>query len=534
MNLRNSLIEVINYLSATYNIVSETAEDDIDAKKFYAEKIRQYIKKDPVQLLFATVNLAIFYCDQAWKNEYNPDLIKVNSLMQFAKNCLSSLDDDCVLIIKKQLDQVSATCVYFIYNWEKRHIQQSDEVVQEWLDAFNDDDKSNKEKLLKIRQKFSTQIEELIEPSINDLFQIYQNCFVGVKNLLSDIFSQSLRHMDEVPCEYAYVISGSHARLLGTPWSDIESFLIIQDQKYQAFFLERMKIFICKIYNFGETILPAYGLNHLQVGQVFDDYAKNGFAFDWDGVGQKTPFGTRKNGKIIYRLTGSIDYLFNLTLNMKNNDQDYLIQILSTTKLICGDKYLYWQFKNKFFIKKENNFFIRKFRMETENAIKEIYSLEKNKNADKKNQYYRPISMLIENLYNLHGQQDESSPYIKIMWLYAHNIIDKDQKNILSSCLTQVLHMRARQAIYFSEQKTEINESFPGFKSLLASLSSLKQVLTNFIEKFNAYDRKMLFNEHRFFVARQKIFNKSEEKENFINEKLISPHFLRPGKNFSA
>lgn len=472
---------------AEYKAANE--EKNMLPQERYVKRIIRYNPNNYLKLSNSTLDLGIYYYRAQ-------DLIKTSGLINFAENVFKAKNnqDDIVLL--------QAFYQFTLVNMKKfiaLSLQKLEcKIPNIDIELIRASDQINKEILIRVRKKILSKLNNTSLFETEKLIALYQTCFNEIKQLVASITQQSIDLMGGNNTHYALAFLGSNSRNLSTPYSDIESFVITANKESYGFIMQIIKLQLLKILNLGETILPAMGITGLELGKIFDNFTPAGFAYDMNCPSAcKTPLGAKINGIVRYRLTGTTNEMKDLACNVTHDV--YLPQLLRSSRLVCGNKDLYSEYKTLLVNQstfKMSGYLFALLKQDLDKFLSLTDEFIKTKVVRIKNQYYRPIIMLIEALYGLLNQQAEINSYQKIQQLLKYQIINEEQATIFAHNLSVVLYVRLKQVFKFEKQETYITGQDEYFSILYQTQLQLRTVMQEFRKLYDTYDRNLFFKEN--------------------------------------
>lgn len=485
-------------------------EKNLEMRELYVSRVKRYMQSNQLKLSDSALNLGIYY-----RLKHNH--IKYSGLINFVENILrKSENDEINKIIKELRESTILNMKYFIEYFQQRYGYRHSNID---IEAIKENDQKNLQHLCNLRRKIFEKFQSvenlitndsLINPSIrliSAINNLYKFTFNSIKHFVIALTEQAIELIQCKSEVYALAFLGSHGSGYGTPYSDIESFMIIQHKKSAILLRQMIKLQLLKILNLGETILPSLGIPGLEVGKVFDNN-RQGLAYDRNQPNScKTPLGRKENEKVVYRLLGTISDLSNLS---HNTEYDFIFPALfRSSKFVSGNLNLYNEFNTD--QRKINNrlnfnkrgYLLTLFKKDLDNSIFYINDFIRSKSTNDKRTFYRPIQVLIDNLYRFIDAQDELEidPFQKIKRLYKLDLINYNQKMFLIQNLTLVMYIRIKQVLTFNELKFDISKNNSEFSILYHSEQLLRSVLLDFSSRYDAYDRKIIMEEGSLAIS---------------------------------
>jgi hypothetical protein len=115
----------------------------------------------------------------------------------------------------------------------------------------------------------------------NDIEQIYNNVLKNYKALLTRIFEDLCHLIGDPPLEnYAFIAFGSIGRGCVTPYSDLESAILIKDEKDRDYFAVLSQLFCIRISALGESPIAGFNIESMHWLTREDGPADKGLRLD--------------------------------------------------------------------------------------------------------------------------------------------------------------------------------------------------------------------------------------------------------------
>ncbi|WP_341789380.1 DUF294 nucleotidyltransferase-like domain-containing protein [Rickettsia endosymbiont of Polydrusus tereticollis] len=232
---------------------------------------------------------------------------------------------------------------------------------QKKIPVVHEEAKTNKELLLKLRDKTDEEIQKIEdcrqqsktdnqkEKYVNTARQCFKDIADEMKKFLAKLYSDSENAIGTPPCKYAVMGLGSMALQQMTPYSDLEFAILTENEDYKhssdpkirEYFKNLSYLVNFKVINLGESIIPTskYGLDmsHLVHRAVNLD------------LGGKTPLGRVDNDKP-YELIRTADdmlwYVYNKGDKASHIDKN-LPYILENVCYVYGAKDIVGSYQSK-------------------------------------------------------------------------------------------------------------------------------------------------------------------------------------------
>lgn len=315
-------------------------------KEIYAKKMILYHQyQDYLLLASATINLSYLYYTAR-------DYIKTGGLFNFAVNVLNKKNDsDLEPMINALIECTLSNLQDCAHNALARINRKSYSIDMNLLRKYNNE---NKLKLIEIRKTIYNKLIHIHSEDALKIQFIYKLCFKWMRNYYIRLIDQSIFLLGKSNGPVAFSYLGSYSRRQMTPFSDVESFMIVDKNEDVEYSKELTKLILLKVLNLGETILSSLGIrihdyNNKEVNLklIYDTYTIDGFSFD-QNVDQacKTPLGKKRNGNVMYRLIGTPESLVARFSSVQGCELDYYLpQLFALSKYMYGDKGLYNKYK---------------------------------------------------------------------------------------------------------------------------------------------------------------------------------------------
>ena len=386
---------------------------------------------------------------------------------------------------------------------------------------------------LKISSKYLLTLEKLpdwnsedVKRRCDEIENIYEEIHDDMKNFIADIFLYCSEIAGPAPCNYSIIGLGSTSRKEGTPYSDLEFAILLDEseekgknikQEQREYFRFLTYFIEIQIIKLGETILPSLGIASLndfysentQDDWFFDDVIPKGFSFDgmmpW---ACKTPLGKKEwRGQPAQEYIMTIDEMLELQ-NVPAGSSAESFQTANVFSRVChlfGDENLteaYQQRLSTLFTDAEQKTVFQRQVLDIMQGLSDKYRIEFltsdsfGTQQDVKKEVYRLSSLLIEQLSKFFGIFGRSS-WQCIREMNEKNIItDIGAKNLVTtlSITTELRlqcyqkHGRQKEALPTVPQLSLTKMQATPCSSTLAivrlyeSLPSLKGVVTEILD----------------------------------------------------
>ena len=334
-----------------------------------------------------------------------------------------------------------------------------------------------------------------------------------LKGFIAELLQLSIDLLGTPPCSFAMIGFGSLSKLSSTLFSDVEFGFLLEEGKdneeHRRYFRALTHLLHAKVIALEETPIP-YSLFEYP----FDEWTGVGFSFD---LGGKTSLGRRyeerdqageKYGTRKYELIGSCSQFLEYLEDPRYFAVDRLLPIEVAHCLhITGESVITDQYKQllqKCFQQQVQNglTFQQKRALEQLKGNRYLESdLQKfnpfkvldgeSKLVDVKNEIYRPLDRLVEDLALFHGIYVEST-WDKITALAEQNIIHPDSDLLLKILHTIALEMRLKTYHHYGRQMESVGLSLPLFAdNKVAFHQGQKRLLERFYATVLPYHRAL-------------------------------------------
>lgn len=477
-------------------------DDDVteNSPALYAKRMIRYNNfVDHLQLANSSIDLAYTY-------QLNNDFIKIGGLFNFAINVLKSLSDKRMGVVINLLDECTYVniCRFVIHSLRRQHFP----LKAIGVDQVKLANLKNKEELRGIRINLINEFKQLKDSqAINKLYTLG---YLNMRKFFISIIKQSIAVLGKINSKLTFCYLGSYARMQATPYSDLESFILVEhaDRLTIKYSQELTKLILLNIINLGETVLTSLGIvvyNHKGkeislVGQLFDIFTPQGFSFDRNiAAGFKTPLGKKQQGIVAYRLIDTPKNMVKKLVSQKGCHLDSLLpQMLHESRGIVGDKQLFLEFQRE--LQKNDSFNIASysfllFKQDLQRYGAYLKDLPKQLRIEHKNYFFRPINVLLDDVCLHLGLTRNCKSQIKIRRLYALGYITIAQKRLLETNLWFMLYLRLQQHFMFKEQKTYLSRHDELFQNLVLQQNNLLYMYDHFEEIIRNTEKISLLNE---------------------------------------
>lgn len=427
-------------------------EKEPNPQALYAKKMIIYHSHDYLLLANAAINLSYTYY-------LIHDFIKTSGLLNFGINVLKKRNKRKLYPLIDAIYHCTIVNMHdFIVFANHRLYQHTNSIDQNYLKKL---DIENRLKLSNVRQRIYSQL--LRNEQID---KIYNDCFNQLKHYYISIINQAMIFFDENQAKIAFAYMGSNSRKQATPFSDVESFVIVENHNNIDFTKEVTKLILLQIINLGETVLSSLGIQifdknkrEINLRKIYDSYTRDGYSFD-QNISQacKTPLGKKANGKVIFRLIGTPGSLAALASTEGFNIDPYLPQLLRLSKFITGNHNLYRDFKNSLNHSQFNLTAYSQYLIAKDNHKYWLYLNEATRITHiSHKKYYRFLICLIDNLFISVCNHQNASLQFKLMYLNKQNLLSENEEHRVRSCSDFIKEMRLTNHFLFNEQKIELS-----------------------------------------------------------------------------
>lgn len=483
----------------------------------YAKQMMFYHRiSDPLLLANATLDLSWSY------RLTHPDFIKASGLLNFAINVLKHINNrNLNKLIQILHECTNKNILDFIKHSSKKLCSDKEqkEVTIDIIDKYN---KNNLSQLHNIRQRV---LGLFMTTNCNDyklIDKIYQTIFDLMQAYLANMISDSSNLLGKILYPATHVFLGSYSRIQSTPYSDLEFFILTNNQSH-THVIELTKLQLLFILNLGETLLPKLAISfrdshghEINLKKIYDDCTPQGLAFDSNKPGaQKTPLGDG-----IHRLIGPPQFISDEYISLNAYYQtSYFPRMMTMTKKLCGDNALYTEYKKLANHSKSINrddYCLALFEHGAHKFIPLMKSLINSQSIKSHDAIFRPLYEITSAVSPLYSYDLNCSIKDGLGILYSNNIINKSQYNQLMHNYYFINYVRLLQHLKFNEEKIDISKDKDPIL-LDAIQSSQKNVLTIFTmlhDRTKQKENKRLMTEGSLLFGYSNSFFKKNYSDN--------------------
>lgn len=467
-----------------------------------------------ILLVHALVNLALDFYGK--KN-----FIKTSGLMNVAQDVLTSQHKEVPAIF----DALDASLLQNMQAFISSSFQRL-HCARQPVDAseLKKQKENNKKNLENIRKLIASKFNQVTPFNREEIAELYHFSFAEMQRYIMTVIDQAHALYKSQRQNLCFAFLGSNSGGRSTCYSDLEFFVLIENNDAFEDVKEQMKYSLLKVLDLRETGLPALGItvsDHL--GREFNlthpsltKYTRRGLCFDYNEPKEscKTPLGAKVNGTVVFRLMGTPQQLADLA----KSDKYLMPQVLRLSKMISwpnNNTTLYKEFQT--LLREDSSFDLVAYRRKVLLAdihrylplLNEIETLTA---ITHKNYFYRPVAILLDGLYLMLSPVENEDPYVIIHALHTQGIFNDQQKEVLEQLTTAILYLRIKQ--YLKNQQKTINISLldEEGKYLKSLLLSLRDIFVSL--------QKQLLEEEK--IPQDKIVKISNFNNRFFGEKIIS------------
>ena len=219
----------------------------------------------------AAVDLAFsFYCEH--------DLIKTSGLFNFAIKVLLKIEEEKVQKIVQTL--YASTLINmrnFIFLTTKKLC-----LPEKYIDIsfLKSQDEKNRSRLNLIRQKIQNQFEQISPNDSDKIAHLYQVIFEKMNRFYLSLIEHAQVLLGKKTEGIAHMYMGSLSRMEATPFSDIESCILIKNNRLFKLAKYSAQLVLMEILQLRETVLSSLGIWVLDKSgnqfylKLYDNYPK--------------------------------------------------------------------------------------------------------------------------------------------------------------------------------------------------------------------------------------------------------------------
>ena len=452
---------------------------------------RYYQENDHYSLAYATITLADYF-------RIKRNFVNTNALLNFASNVVKdfgSKDEtntlihalyECTLLTLKEFSAVAA----------KRLHQANNDVTVNQLIAI---DQHNKKYLHEIRAKIFHKLQHTNKEHSIEINALYKYCTQYMEKFFINIVNESTDILGKHNVKMSFVYLGSHAKMEATPFSDVEFFILV-DQENDVYSKEITKLILLMILNLGETVLGAMGIKVYDKSgkqynlDIYDTITNMGYMFDSNiDLACKTPLGKKimVNGKEIvsFRLFGKPDAIASIASTVGYQKYIYFPQLIRLNRLIkdldTSNGVLYETFQQ---LLSTSDFNIGTYAQTIlKNDIeKYITFLDKSLTANTiqhQQHFSRALNVLLDNLLTILSPIENIDSYQKLSKLREYSIISVKQEQELESILNSVLYTKMSQYFHNGQQKINLSIATDYYKSARDAQQKIRDFLSSIYQQ---------------------------------------------------
>lgn len=462
------------------------------------QKMILYNTIHPIKLIRSTIDLAnVYYLRQ--------DFVKISGLFNFAINVAKKIQkNDIIPMLQDLKDATLVNILTFIRASQQRlkgAVPQKDTDLSVLRVIYD----KNLHKLADIRQKLLQEFSSINADDNLKIKLLYDHCYQLMSEFFVSLIEESYIFVGKPQEQLAFIYFGSYSRKQATPFSDVE-FGIVSESDDITHPKELTKFLLLMIINLGETVLSSLGIsaynsngNKVSLnGHLYDNYTPDGYSFD-QNIAQscKSPLGKKVDGNVIYRLIGTPSTLSSLFCSDAGYKVDpYLPQIGMLSEFAYGATTLYQEFQTQMAANYRSSYYglsllerdIEKY-LPSLNAAVQVFNHKK--------YFYRPLSVLIDNIYTCYNPSNNCDTPQKINKLYTYKALNLLQTATLQKALIFSMYLRFKLHYKYDEQKVDLFSDAPEFKQVNIVRHNLSGLFGFFSKKVNKFKISRLSQEHQ-------------------------------------